>query len=143
MLVANFLDDNGNWSWDNLSFVLPQSILDAINATPISTASPSEDLIAWKPSKDGCLSLNSAYLLAKGLNVLNPPTFSASWIWKLNAPQKIRIFLWLCSYNSIPVREVLGSRGLTIDHSCPLCNNHSESIIHIFRECQSSVSFWN
>ena len=65
-LVAHFLDDNGNWSWENLSFVLPQSLLDAINAIPISTSFPSEDLIAWAPSKDGCFSLNSTYLLAKG-----------------------------------------------------------------------------
>nr|POE60052.1 putative ribonuclease h protein [Quercus suber] len=142
-LVAHFLDSNGTWSWENLSFILPQPLLVAINAIPINTSLPSEDLIAWAPSKDGNFSLKSAYMLAKGLNVLNPHTFSANWIWKLIAPHKILIFLWLCSYNSIPVREVLGSRGFTINQSCPLCNNHPESIVHLLRECQSSVSFWN
>ena len=61
----------------------------------------------------------------------------------MKAPQKLLIFLWLCSHNSIPVREVLGSRGFTIDQSCPLCNNHVETIDHLLRECHASVSFWN
>lgn len=80
MLVAHFLDGNGTWLWENLSFVLPQPLLDAINATPISTSLPSDNLIAWAPSKDGIFSLNSTYLFDKGLDVLNPHTFSASWI---------------------------------------------------------------
>ena len=97
-------------------------------------------------SKDENLSLNSAYILAKWLNVLNPPpspTYATSSIWKFNAPEKIIIFLWLCSDNNISVREVLGSRGITINQSCPLCNNHPEFVVHLLRECQSSVSFWN
>lgn len=143
-MVAQFIDNNGNWTWKSLSFVLPQPFLDAINAIPINTSSTNEDLIAWAPSKDGNFSLNSAYVLAKGLNVLNPPlpppphTYATSWIWKLKAPQKIIIFLWLFSYNSILVREMLGSSSFTIDQSCPLCNNHPESVVHLLRECQSS-----
>ena len=74
---------------------------------------------------------------------MNPPTLAASWIWKVKAPQKLLIFVWLCSHNSIPVRKVLGTRGFTIDQSCPLCNNHVETIDHLLRECQASVSFWN
>ena len=52
-------------------------------------------------------------------------------------------FLWLCSYNSIPVREVLGSKGLSLDQSCPIYRSHLESRDHLLKECSFSVSFWN
>ena len=97
----------------------------------------------WAPSKDENFSLNSAYILSKGLNVLNPPLMLLVGFGNLKLPKNIIIFLWLCSYNNISVREVLGSRGFTINQSCPLCNNHPESVVHLLRECQSSVSFWN
>ena len=79
-LVAQFVDDYGNWKWDNLSFVLPQSLLSIINAIPVNHSSFCEDLTAWAPSKDGNFSLKSAYSLGKGLNVLNLPTLASSWI---------------------------------------------------------------
>ena len=97
----------------------------------------------WAPSKDENFSLNSAYILSKGLNVLNPPLMLLVGFGNLKLPKNIIIFLWLCSYNNISVRVVLGSRGFTINQSCPLCNNHPESVVHLLRECQSSVSFWN
>ena len=52
-LVAQFIDNDGNWTWDSLSFVLPQFLLDAINAISTNTSSPCEDLIAWceRPGK--------------------------------------------------------------------------------------------
>ena len=45
-LVAQFIDDYRNWKWDNLSFVLPQSLSSIINAIPINPSSFCEDLTA-------------------------------------------------------------------------------------------------
>lgn len=125
--VGQYIVVNGNWNWESLSFILPQSLLDVINAITINPTSPHDDFAAWAPTKDVNFSL----------------TFASSWIWKVKAPQKIIIFLWLCSYNSILVREVLGSRGFTLDKACPLCHSHMETINHLLRECQFLVSFWN
>ena len=46
-LVAQFFDNDGNWTCNNLSFILPHPLLDAINAISTNTSSPCEDLIAW------------------------------------------------------------------------------------------------
>lgn len=97
--------------------------------------------LAWSPSSDGNFTLASAYLLAKGLNILNPTTANLNWIWKMNIPQKIILFVWLCSHNSIPVRKVLGSKGLTIDQAFPLYHSHEETIDHLLMEYHFSVSF--
>ena len=83
------------------------------------------------------------YIAAKGLNVLNLPTSPLSQIWEVKAPPKMLFFLWLCSYNSIPVREVLGSKSLRLDQSCPIYRSHLESRDNLLKECSFSVSFWN
>ena len=101
------------------------------------------DLIAWAFSNDGNFTLWSAYIAAKGLIALNHPTSHLSWIWKVKAPPKFLIFIWLCPYCNIPVREVLHSRGLNLDQKCPICNSGSKSINHLLHECPHSVSFWN
>ena len=142
-LVSDYVASNGCWNLDNLSFSPPQSFLDVIQAIPTNPTSLSSDIIAWSPASDGNFTLGSAYLLAKGLNVLNPTTNNLNWILKMNTPQKIILFVWLCSRNSIPVRKVLGSRGLTIDQICPLCHSHEETINHLLREFHFSASFWN
>ena len=121
----------------------PQSFIDIIQAIPINLTSTLGDTTAWALLRDGNFNLASAYLLAKGLNALNLPTFTSNWIWKMKVPQKIIIFLWLCSHNSVPVREVLGSRGLTLDQVCPLCHSQVESINHLLKYCPFAVSFWN
>ena len=120
-----------------------QSFIDIIQAIPINLTSTLDDTTAWALLRDGNFNLALAYLLAKGLNALNLPTFTSNWIWKMKVPQKIIIFLWLCSHNSVPVREALGSRGLTLDQACPLCHSQVESINHVLRYCPFAVSFWN
>lgn len=94
-----------------------------------------DDLVAWAFTSNGNFSLWTAYNAAKGLNVLNPTTSSLSWIWKLKVPPKFILFIWICSNNSIPIKEVLGSRGLSLDQRCSICNSHIESISHMLKEC--------
>ena len=144
-MVCDFIDSNGCWNWESPSFTPPppQSFIDIIQAIPINLTSTLDDTTAWALSRDGNFNLASAYLLAKGLNALNLPTFTSNWIWKMNVPQKIIIFLWLCSHNSVPVREVLGSRGFTLDQACPLYHSQVESINHLLKDCPFVVSFWN
>ncbi|KAK7840428.1 hypothetical protein CFP56_016726 [Quercus suber] len=72
-LVAHFLDSNGTWSWENLSFILPQPLLAAINATPINTSLPSEDLIAWAPSKDDASEVINLFSKPSNTNRLAQP----------------------------------------------------------------------
>ena len=97
------------------------------------------DLIAWAFSNDGNFTLRLAYIA--GLNALNPPTSHLSWIWKVQVPPKFLIFIWLCTYNGIPVRGVLGSRGLNLDQRCPIYNSGSKSINHLLHECSHSFIF--
>lgn len=58
----------------------------------------------------------------------NPQVFIGSWVWKLDIWPKISSFLWLCHYNSVPMRQVIVGRGINCDTTCPLCKNHEGNI---------------
>ena len=99
-----------------------------------------EDTLAWKYSKDGDFSATSAYDLAsakdKGLQ-----SFSGKWLWKLDTLPKIKHFIWLCFHHSVPVRQILNTRGISCNTCCPLCQCQDESIIHLLRDCPFALSF--
>ena len=67
----------------------------------------------WKHSKDGEFFAKSAYLA--NISQDPAPTFHGAWIWKLDALPKIANFLWLCIHKSVPVKDVLASRGIIED----------------------------
>ncbi|XP_050273143.1 uncharacterized protein LOC126716155 [Quercus robur] len=140
--VKQCFDHNYEWQSHCLSFELPDHILNAIKATPLSCNQEAKDSLQWAFSKNGFFSLKSAYLLARGLNPLNLDTVLVAWVWKVEAFPKIQFFLWLCLHNSVPTREVLDSRGLSLDPICSLCHQSIETIDHLLRGCEYARDFW-
>ena len=75
----------------------------------------------WKHSKDGEFFAKSTYLT--NISQDPTPTFHGAWIWKLDVLPKIANFLWLCIHKSVPVKDILASRGSIEDKICSLCKN--------------------
>ena len=100
-----------------------------------------EDSLVWKFSQNGEFSTASAYDLAR-LEDTNPHSFSGYWLWKFDTIQKIKHFIWLCYHNSIPVRQVIATRGISCNTTCPLCQSQEESIVHSLRDCPFALKFW-
>ena len=80
-------------------------------------------------------------MLAKGLNPLNLAT-PKLWVWKVKTTPRINFFLWQCYHSSIPIKEVLGSRGFNLDDTCELCGRDTETIIHVQRDCNVARNIW-
>lgn len=142
MMLHHCFDTSTGWTLHNCSFVLPDQIVECMKATPFSCDPNVEDSLSWAYSKNGSFSLNSAYLLERGLNPLNLDTISLAYVWKAAAPPWIQFCLWLCMHNSLPTSEVLGSRGLNLNPTCPLCLKETESIDHLIRRCKFAQAFW-
>uniref|UniRef100_A0A7N2KPI6 Reverse transcriptase zinc-binding domain-containing protein n=1 Tax=Quercus lobata TaxID=97700 RepID=A0A7N2KPI6_QUELO len=70
------------------------------------------------------------------------PVFKGKWIWKIDTLPRICHFLWQCHHNSVPVREVIVSRGLDCEVLYPFGKNEDESIIHMLRDCPFTATFW-
>ena len=90
--------------------------------------------------KMGSFTTNSAYLLARAAHEPEPP-FQGHWIWKLDMLPRIINFLWLFHHNSVPIRDVLASRGNNCGNTCPLCNYQCETIVHLLRDCAYARDF--
>ena len=126
----------------SISFILPDSIVKEIQAIPIAVNPNQEDILVWAFSKDGSFAFKSAYLLAKGLNLLNLEATLDHWVWKPSTTPRIKNFLWLCVHRSIPTREVLGSRGFNLNITCELYGLASESILPTLRDCEKARCVW-
>jgi len=103
--VRQYLDNETGGRAYNISFKLPDQLLNVIKATPLSIDQNVEDVLHWVYSKNGFFSLKSTYLLAKGLNPLNRETDSIGWVWKVEASTKVHFFFWLCLHNSVPLEK--------------------------------------
>ena len=100
-----------------------------------------EDSLVWKFSQNGEFNNASAYDLARPEDT-SPHSFSGYWLWKFDTIQKIKHFIWLCYHNSILVRQVIATRGISCNTSCPLCQSQEESIVHPLRDCPFALKFW-
>ncbi|XP_075661255.1 uncharacterized protein LOC142631065 [Castanea sativa] len=60
MIVAD-MHQNGSWDWGKISFVLPQDMVDRIQAISIQLFGEIEDIMTWRFPRDGEFNLSSAY----------------------------------------------------------------------------------
>nr|POE48311.1 putative ribonuclease h protein [Quercus suber] len=137
LLVKSFLAN-----MDSISFNLPHRIVQEIRGIPVAADPNQENILIWAYSKDGSFSLKSAYLIVKGINILNLETSPHNWVWRASTTRRIKFFLWLCTHHSIPTKEVLGSRGFFLDPMCELCGESPESILHTLRDYRVAKSVW-
>ncbi|CAN0863350.1 Putative ribonuclease H protein At1g65750 [Linum grandiflorum] len=100
------------------------------------------DSMVWGLEPTGKFTIRSAYLLLTDLQEEQP---DPRWkrIWKWQGPNKIRHFLWLASHNRLLTNEERGRRHLTNQVLCSFCSDHTESCIHILRDCRFAKQFWS
>ncbi|CAN0905125.1 Putative ribonuclease H protein At1g65750, partial [Linum grandiflorum] len=89
----------------------------------------------------GKFTIRSAYLLLKDLQE-DTPDHRWKGIWRWQGPNKIRHFLWLASHNRLLTNEERGRRHLTNQVLCSFCSTHTESCIHILRDCCFGRQVW-
>ena len=97
-----------------------------------------EDSFCWGFSGSGTFSVKSATWLAHDHVEHTTPAWEFNWIWKIDAPPKILIFLWQMLHNALPIRVNLCRRGFQVDAACPLCAGSIETNDHLFWECPST-----
>lgn len=122
----------------------PQQV-DAILATPL-LSSVEVDACIWSPHPSGNYSVRSAYHMA--MNQMTDTSHlrvEGDWtyLWKLNIPPRVKVFLWRASRNCLPTRTKLQCRGVQCPNLCVTCNNDLETTWHTFIMCPKASACWN
>ncbi|KAL5780466.1 hypothetical protein ACOSQ2_011203 [Xanthoceras sorbifolium] len=59
------------------------------------------------------------------------------FLWGLNIPAKVRMFVWRACRNLLPTRSLLAARRVPVGAGCPLCDAAVESVLHSLWLCRS------
>ncbi|GKC60500.1 RNA-directed DNA polymerase, eukaryota [Tanacetum coccineum] len=100
------------------------------------TLSDAKDCFRWSLEGSGEFTVSSTrkYIDDKTLDVVSSKTR-----WIKEVPIKVNILAWKVKINGLPTRLNLSKRGIDIESIlCPICEQHVESVSHIFFTCHLS-----
>ncbi|XP_026398543.1 uncharacterized protein LOC113294367 [Papaver somniferum] len=130
-LVTELIDSTTQkWNSEKVRNNFPQSFSDAIlkiKLFPDSNGNMKTDTLRWLLTKNGKVTVKSLYAKLQNNETnqtiqsnQNTPSSITFWtaFWNLNISQRIKIFLWKCINNALPVRKLLGQYRDNIDTHC-------------------------
>lgn len=109
------------------------------------------DFWEWKYNRNGVYSVKTGYDLAfleskKSLTrsqtektSLNP---LKAQVWDIQAPSKLKLFLWKGLSGALSVFDAIKSRGMRCESVCQTCGIDGESINHVLFSCTLARQVW-
>lgn len=116
-----------------------------------------DDVLAWHFDPKGIFSVKTAYKVFcddQDRNARNDSAASSSrdggesekvWsmIWNMQAPSRLKHFLWRLAHNSLALRLNLKRRGNRVDDDrCFMCARQGEDGGHLFLKCKLVRALW-
>lgn len=128
----------GRWglgSNHNRSFVTDEIRLD-LAAVVVDTVSGVQDRLAWGETPNGQFTVKTTYNLITRDDMPRPHmgSFFRS-MWRVVAPERVRMFLWLVGNQAIMTNAERYRRHLSGTDVCQVCRGGIETILHVLRDC--------
>ncbi|KAL4368559.1 hypothetical protein GQ457_05G007400 [Hibiscus cannabinus] len=144
LMVADMVSESGDWDWARLCGVLPPRLLEQVGTVlpPHSEAGP--DVPSWRLEDRRIFTMKSAYnhiFCHNGNDDQNFPVWKR--VWKIQIPQRIRVFLWLALHRRLLTNVERERRHLTASVQCAVCFDGPEDMIHVLRDCMVARSLWS
>ena len=123
--VAEYVDEDGQWLWQDFVHVLPANTCLKIAAINPPNRAAQRDVVVWGRSPNGCFTTKSAYELIEESCWTE---LNKNWmaLWKGRGPQRIRSFLWLALHNKLLTNENHFKRHIAASPNCVRCLNKVE-----------------
>lgn len=99
-----------------------------------------KDTISWGLDPSGIFSVKSFYNAAFRLLPINEMALT---IWRIKAPKKVKLTVWLAVHNKLLTAKVLARRNMAHPFDCKLCRASTENANHQFLSCPVAVFIWN
>ncbi|XP_075504621.1 uncharacterized protein LOC142542059 [Primulina tabacum] len=146
-MVSELILPDRTWNVDKVRNLFPSFEADSILDLPLHNHN-TDDIRYWKWGRDGQYSVKSGYLLEIGC--FDPHESQSGsgiewwwkFIWKLNIPQKVRIFLWRACNDLLPNEGNLFMRHILSSVCCGFCGNYTASTSHSLIFCPKVCGVW-
>uniref|UniRef100_A0A803LSW7 Reverse transcriptase zinc-binding domain-containing protein n=2 Tax=Chenopodium quinoa TaxID=63459 RepID=A0A803LSW7_CHEQI len=147
--VSDLIDQN-TMSWNGVEIAKWFEERDAKEIIALEFPdSEQQDRQYWKYTPNGKFTVKSGYKFLRnqqqGSNETNLTTAEQGSffriVWRLQIPQKWKIFIWKLYHGGIAAKENLSNRGIALNTSCDVCGE-IESMQHIFRDCEIARDSW-
>ncbi|KAG7567714.1 Ribonuclease H domain [Arabidopsis thaliana x Arabidopsis arenosa] len=131
------------WDMVKLSHFLPLNVTRRLFSVVLHDFPGTRDELSWKGNPDGQFTVGSAYALLKP-EMEDRPCMERFYkrLWRLVAPERVRVFIWLVSHQVIMTNAERVRRHVGESAVCPVCNGADESIIHVLRDCPAMSGLW-
>lgn len=104
------------------------------------TFTDQEDELRWRWNANGIYSASSFYKIMIEAGLIQ---WRFEFIWKANAPLKVKLFTLLLLKKRILTHDVMVRRGFQCDLQCAMCvSDHTESALHLCYHCQYATRVW-
>ncbi|CAI8601164.1 unnamed protein product [Vicia faba] len=136
--ISDFLHNSCWYFPDNLLSACPDLLSTVSIITPAGT--DIEDVLIWKNSNNGQLSLKQAF------DFVQCHCQRVSWqyfMWNTFIPPSQSLLVWRLLYNKIQTNDNLTLRGFSFPSVCDLGHSHRETSFHLFFECPLVKNYWN
>ncbi|KAG7559018.1 Reverse transcriptase zinc-binding domain [Arabidopsis thaliana x Arabidopsis arenosa] len=143
-LTAKDLWRHGSgWMLEKIVPHVSQNVRLELATIVIDSVTGAKDRISWGESQNGEFTVQSAYALITRDQALRP-NMSAFYrrVWRVTAPERVRVFLWLLGNQAIMTNEERHRRHLCDSNICQVCKGGVETIIHILRDCPAMAGIW-
>ena len=134
---------NNNWANDLVTDIPPEALDEFLNLWPrvaeVQLADEMEDRVRWMWEQNGEFSGRMAYAARYMGREVSP---TAVFTWQTKAPRRCRFFSWLAIRIRCWTSDRLARRGLPHQDTCPLCNQHDETMQHLLMECVFARQIW-
>jgi hypothetical protein len=138
------LHDSRQWDKGKLNEIFHQETIKNILQIHPPIISK-EDSFIWATNSARSFSIKSTYLTdQKHRFDFSGPLTNNEWLalWNSKIHNRLKLLLWKLALGMLPVNEVLIHRFPISERECFLCNEHLETLEHLFMECPIVEQVW-
>jgi len=102
------------------SHLVLDEVLKLISSFELASDNKFQDQLFWRGTSSGRFALKSALSIIRYEDVLERETYWRQ-LWKVKAPQKMKVFAWLALQDRLMTKLTKARRGLTDNPFCAVC----------------------